>query len=134
MSHLSSPTRTILPLIFLVLAGCSAPKPVVLTAADNRRTVEITRGADLLVSLESNRTTGFSWTLAGAMSGPLAVVGEPIYVTDPASTGAVGVGGIETWRFRAASPGEERLQFEYRRPFEKELTPERSVTIDVRVR
>lgn len=120
--------------VMLTTTGCSAPKPASLTAADNGRTIEVPRGTEVLVSLESNRTTGFSWTLAGPMSGPLQQDGDPIYVPDRASTGAVGVGGIETWRFRAAATGEQRLAFEYRRPFEKELAPARSVTIDVRVR
>lgn len=127
-------TYLVLPLILLTMANCSAPKPVSLTGADNGRTIEIPRGTDLLVSLESNRTTGYSWTQSGALTGPLASAGEPIYVTAPASTGALGVGGIETWRFRSVAPGEQRLTFEYRRPFEKELAPARTVTIDVRVR
>lgn len=125
---------TILLLAALAVAGCSNSKPVVLTATDHGRTVEVPRGSEVLVSLESNRTTGFSWTQTSALSGPITMVGEPIYVTDPASTGAVGVGGIVTWRFRAAAPGEQRLQFDYRRPTENEMTPARAITIDVRVR
>ncbi len=121
-------------LVVAAMAGCSETKPIVLTAADNGRTIEILRGAEVLVSLESNRTTGYAWTQSCPLSGPLASAGEPIYVAAAASTGAVGVGGIETWRFRAANSGEQRLTFEYRRPFENEMAPARTVMIDIRVR
>jgi inhibitor of cysteine peptidase len=131
---MSSRSLSILLFVMLTTTSCTASKLASLTATDHGRTIEVPRGTEVLVSLESNRTTGYTWTLAGPMSGPLRQDGEPFYVQNPASTGAVGVGGIETWRFRAAAKGEQRLAFEYRRPFEQELTPARSVTIDVRVR
>ena len=116
------------------LSGWAAPDPIVVTAADEGRVIELGRGREMNVALEGNRTTGFSWSLDAVPSAALLQLGEPIYTATPASPRYTGAGGVETWRFRAIEAGSLRLRFVYRRPFEKEVAPARMVTIQVQIR
>jgi inhibitor of cysteine peptidase len=116
------------------LAAEPAPRPtIVATSADNGRTIELNPGQTLRVVLESNRTTGFSWTLARVDAAVLTVLGESVYTAAETKPGMVGVGSTETWQIRAAAPGEQRLQFFYRRPFEPNVAPARTFALTVRV-
>jgi inhibitor of cysteine peptidase len=73
------------------------------------------------VTLESNRTTGYSWQVAEIDPTVLAQQGEAVYVQPPAST--PGQGGSETFLFTAEDTGETTLQFAYQRPGETDVTP-----------
>jgi predicted secreted protein len=42
-----------------------------------------------------------------------------------------GVGGFETWKLRATKVGRETLKFEYRRPWEKNVSPAKTVLFNV---
>ena len=102
-------------------AGASTPAPAVvpgpvitLLESDAGKTIALTRGQELFIRLNSNRTTGYSWVLARSGTNALRSLGEAVYT--PEATGAAGAGGIESWSFKAGENGEEELLFEYRRP------------------
>jgi inhibitor of cysteine peptidase len=123
---------------FLCAVHCLAAEPaslptIVVTGADDGRTIELKPGQSLRVVLESNRTTGFSWTFDRVDAAVLTVLGESVYTAADAKPGMVGVGGTETWRLLAAAPGEQRIQFYYRRPFEPSVPPARTFALTVRV-
>jgi len=48
--------------------------------------------------------------------------------------GMVGTGGAETWRLFAFRPGAQRVSFEYRRPWERETAPARTISFATEVR
>jgi inhibitor of cysteine peptidase len=115
----------------LAVAGCaSGPKKAEVGARDDDRTVELKPGDELLVKLESNRTTRFRWVLTEGPGKVLFKQGDPTYARPIDS--APGAGGTETWSFRAVEPGEQSLVFEYRRPSDK--TAEKTVRYKVTVR
>lgn len=89
-------------------------------------------GGVLEVQLPANHTTGYSWILAPVANPVLASQAKATY-EEAAAGGKVGVGGVETWRFKAVKAGAEGLQFEYRRPWEKNVPAAKTVTIQVKV-
>ena len=129
--------KTLLLLFLLLgapLRGWSQSDSILVTAADEGRTIEIGRGQELKVALDANRTTGFSWLLDSVPSAALVQLGEPTYVPNAGAPRYAGAGGVETWRFRAVDTGTQQLRFFYRRPFEKEVPPARIVTLRVQIR
>jgi predicted secreted protein len=84
----------------------------------------------LEVQLPANHTTGYSWVAAPVANPILAMQGKAAY-QESAAGGKAGVGGVETWRFKAVKAGTEGLKFEYRRPWEKDVPAAKTVTIQV---
>ena len=94
--------------------------------------VSVKLGGMLEVQLPANHTTGYSWILAPVADPVLTSQGKAAYAESSAG-GKVGAGWVETWRFKAVKAGTERLQFEYRRPWEKNTAAAKTVTIRVTV-
>ena len=116
----------------LLLAGCATVLSTnTLTQLDDGKVVNVTVGQVLTVELPGNRTTGYSWSEPAASETVLERLGEPAYMTNPAPSGMVGVGGKEVWRFRAAKAGRQTLRLEYTRPWEKNVAPAKVVTFNV---
>jgi inhibitor of cysteine peptidase len=92
-------------------------------------------GQTLLITLPSNATTGYSWTLSGGRIDVLAP-GSPFgeEITDPHAAGMVGVGGVTSWRFLAAQPGTATLTFRYGRAWEPDARPAETATYAIAVR
>jgi inhibitor of cysteine peptidase len=109
------------------------PAPVVVTIADEGKTIELKPGQALQIVLDANRTTGFSWSVEKIDTALLSLVGQPVYTTD-AKPGVVGVGGTETWNLLAVGAGEQALKFVYRRSFEPNVSPARVFSFNVRIR
>ena len=101
-----------------------ATPPQALTEADANHKVVLEVGQELVVKLESNRSTGYSWSLTESENPILTSLGKPTYKIGGALPG---VGGFETWKLRATKIGRETLKFEYRRPWEKKVSPARAV-------
>ena len=113
----------------LALAGCApdilstkpevrginkGPSPVVrLTDFDDGRSVSVSPEADLLITLTSNPTTGYSWQLA-ELDG-LAFKSDT-YIPDAVAPGIVGAGGVQVFKLTAPStPGTSTVIFHYQR-------------------
>ena len=107
------------------------PAAVVATAKDDGRTLTLTMGPELRVRLQANRSTGYGWKIAVGAAPVLTEEGEPTYKSGATTAGAVGGGGVETWRFRAAQSGRRTLRMEYRRPWEREVPPAAAVTLRI---
>ena len=93
--------------------GSSAPRTVEVAAEDAGSKVELAPGDSLVITLDSNVTTGFAWTLAAE---PDPAVLEPIgstYVSPDSDL--LGAGGQEVWTFRAVTEGSTDLELRYER-------------------
>lgn len=114
-----------------VLIRASQPRPVVLDANDDGRTVKIGANETIEVILKGNPTTGYVWTvvLPPDAAAILEQVGEPEYVAD---SDALGAGGTYTFTFRGLAAGEVELKLEYARPSETE-PPLDTFSVTVRV-
>jgi inhibitor of cysteine peptidase len=131
--------QRILTLAFtlLLIAACatpSGPPPVasgeLTNAADGTR-IAIKRGGELKVVLDANITTGYQWQSPTSGSPVMSIIGAPIYVGKAADSHFVGGGGTNIFRFRADSPGQVVLQFDYRRPWETGVPPAKTLRYDV---
>ena len=107
-----------------------AAPPRALTEADANHKVRLEVGQELVLKLESNRSTGYSWSLTESENPVLTSLGKPTYKISRALPGA---GGFETWRLRATKIGRETLRFEYRRPWEKKVPPAKAVLCPIAV-
>ena len=93
--------------------------------------VELDLGQILVVTLESNPSTGYRWEVAETNESILEQLGEAEF--RPSDTGdppLVGAGGWEIFRFKAGSPGQMVLNLVYRRPWE-DVEPLKTFSIEV---
>jgi len=104
----------------LIFTGCGPAKEVKLDANDNGRQIDLQKGQTLVITLESNPTTGFMWEVVELDESILRQMGEAEF--QPESE-ALGAGGTETFRFQAMSPGQAALKLVYHRPWEEDVDP-----------
>jgi inhibitor of cysteine peptidase len=103
---------------------------VVLTKQDNGKAIALKKNERFAISLASNATTGFQWTV-GAMDDNFLRYDDKIYV----GTGfAVGSGGIETLCFTAINTGKTSLSVIYHRTFDKNVPPAETFTVAVEIK
>ena len=114
----------------LLATGCSgAASEVKVTQADNGGEVTVGIGQVLVVDLEGNPSTGFTWSVADKPVF-LTTIGEPEFKAD---SDLVGASGSLELRFSADEPGQGTLELWYARPWES-VQPEQTFRIDVTCR
>ena len=98
---------------------------------------EVQNGAVYRVRVPSNPSTGYSWALAGLFpKEALSFCGketEPVCEPDTARP-MVGLGGFESWFFRAERPGTATLLMTCSRPWEKGGSPDKYYICAIKVR
>ena len=104
-----------------------------LTESDQDRTYLLHRGDTLLISLPSNRTTGYGWDYLFSTVGLLRQEGEMVYQQGKRAEGMVGTGGAEIWKFMAVKKGKTSLCFSYLRPWERSIAPVKTTTWNITV-
>lgn len=129
-------TRTPLASALLILAiaaaacGGDTGAAVHATAEDAGRTISLEPSQELVVTLDSNVTTGFRWVLTAEPDPEVLGVVRSRYV-EPESM-LLGAGGQEVWTFRAVGDGTTSFALGYERASgERAGTPFR-LTVEVR--
>jgi predicted secreted protein len=110
------------------------PEEVNVDEKDADSQVELEQGQILVVTLESNPTTGYSWEVVETQESVLEQIGEAEF--KPSQTGEpplVGAGGWEIFRFKAISAGQTSLKLVYHRPWEEGVEPLKTFSIQVAV-
>ncbi len=123
----------ILFVILLVSGGCSAAE-VQLDASSNGGQKELALGQTVVVALDSNPTTGYSWVVSSVDQNILRQDGDSSYQSSNSNPGVMGAGGVQSFRFEAANPGTTTLTLVYRRPWETSVAPIKTFTVQVAVR
>ena len=118
-------------LILGLLVGCG-PKDSTLTDANNGQPATIKVGGRIVVELEANPTTGFTWEASNLDTTILKQLGETVY-KPASSTPLPGSGGTQVLRFEAVAPGTTTLTLIYHRTFETNVPPAKTYTIKVTV-
>jgi inhibitor of cysteine peptidase len=89
-----------------------------ITEADAGKTVTVSPGGTVAISLDENPTTGFRWELEPGNDATLELLSSEYIAPAPGST--VGGGGRRLWTFKAKKSGEVRLVLKRRREWEKD--------------
>jgi inhibitor of cysteine peptidase len=106
---------------------------VAIGAPDAGRQVELARGQTLVLTLESNPSTGYSWAVTRGDETVLHQAGDPVF-RQGGAPGVVGAPGAEVFRFEAVAAGAVDLELGYRRPWEAGQPPARTFSARIVVR
>ncbi len=121
-------------LVALTVAIACSPQQQEVKASidDDGREMQLKKAQTLVVTLEGNPTTGYSWEVAEPLDEQvLRQVGEPEFKPE---SDLVGAGGVQILRFEAVNAGQTTLKLVYRRPWEKDVEPLETYSIEVVVR
>ena len=120
-------------LALTVAAGCSPQQQEVKAGIDNNgHEMQLKKGQTLVVTLEGNPTTGYSWEVAEPLDEQvLRQVGEAEFKQE---SNALGAGGVQVLRFEAVNAGQITLKLVYHRPWEKDVEPLETYSLQVVVR
>jgi inhibitor of cysteine peptidase len=105
-------------------------KEINVAAKDNGGRVDLALGQVLVVTLASNPTTGYSWQVVDAEGSILRQMGEAEFVPQ---SDLMGAPGVETLRFEPTGAGQTTLQLVYHRPWEKDVEPLETFSLQVTV-
>ncbi len=117
-------TRTKYQLLILVgmlilLSACGGGK-IKINDTDNGRPVAAKVGQTIVLELNANPTTGYSWQINQIDTTILQQVGEVQYDSDSTLLGS---GGTETIIFEVIGSGATTLMLNYQRPWEEGIAP-----------
>lgn len=114
------------------LCGCeSVAEDLEVDEAENGSSIVLDVGQVLVITLESNPGTGFSWAIVSD-DAQLDTSAGSVFV-DQGDDALVGAAGYEQFRIVGAEPGVATLELEYRRPWE-DVGAEKTFSLDVEVR
>jgi inhibitor of cysteine peptidase len=113
-----------------LVAGCGAE---VKAYSDPEETIDISANKEfvVLIALESNPTTGYSWQ-ASYDETVLELVEESYEPGEYAKQGIVGAGGTELFRFRALKSGQTEITMVYKRPWKTEILDQKIFNVAVK--
>jgi len=116
------------------LVGCSSgPMEVAVDGSYSGKTIDLGVGGVLLVTLDSNATTGFEWELTkNSNKGVLETVGNKYEA--PKETGMVGAPGKEVWNFNGLTKGKSTITMEYSQPWDGGTKAAEAFTLTVNVK
>ena len=126
--------KKLLPLMGLILAAClvAGCSSTVQAYTDPEVTIDISADDEfvVLIALESNPTTGYSWE-ASYDETRLELVEETYELDEYAEQGLVGAGGTELFCFKALKSGEAKITMDYKRSWETEVLEQKVFTVEV---
>ncbi len=120
-------------IVALTLAtGCTSQQEVKASVDDAGREKQLKKGQTLVVTLEGNPTTGYSWEVAEPLNEQvLRQMGEAEFQQE---SDLVGAGGVQILRFEAVNAGKTTLKLVYHRPWEEGVEPLETYSIEIVVR
>jgi len=122
----------LLAVMVILVTACSPIKQINLTAADKDSQVEVKVGGQIIITLDSNPSTGYNWETKDLDTTMFEQVGDPTFtISDP---GLVGSGGTLTLTFKALKAGTTALTLVYHRPWETGIDPIDTFEVTVTVK
>ena len=109
---------------------------VKLDANADGTTQQLKTGEVLSITLESNPSTGYGWSATISNEKVVVQMGGAQYEEPPSTTGTpmVGAPGTETIFLQAAGAGSATITLDYKRGWEENVLPEKTITITVEVK
>ena len=114
-----------------LIASCGGS--TVKAYSDSEETIDSSMNKEfiVLIALESNPTTGYSWE-AQFDTAMLELVEETFELGEYAEQGLVGAGGTELFRFKGLSSGKTEITFKYKRSWETETLDTKVFTVEIK--
>jgi len=103
-----------------------------LNAADSGKQITANAGDSFTITLDSNPSTGFSWSISAITDE--SVIDDVSNEFKGADTGMVGAGGQEVWTFKAVDKGSSTIEMKYSRPWEQGVEPAATFNVTVVVK
>jgi len=123
---------SVLGFMIILATACSPAKPANLTAADKGSQVSVKVGGQIVITLDGNPSTGYTWEAQGLDTTIFKQVGEATFVSsDP---GLVGASGTLTLTFKVLKAGTASLTLVYHRPWETGVEPLDTFSVTVTVK
>jgi len=104
------------------------PKQYSVTETDQGKTFRLQTGDSMVLVLDSNPSTGYSWVVKSVDNPVLKLDGEPVFKSDSSRLGAT---GKTTITFTTVHTGSQTLTLLYQRPFEKDIDPLKTFIVNV---
>jgi inhibitor of cysteine peptidase len=115
----------------ILITGCGSVQTQ-LSAADNGKTVEVKAGDQIVIALEGNPSTGYTWEAKDLDASMLQQVGETEFKSS--NPGLIGAGGTLTLTFKTLKAGTSALTLIYHRPWETDVAPVNTFMVNVTVK
>ncbi len=110
-------------------------KTIELGFNDKGSLIELKKGDKIIILLDSNPTTGYSWIPGEEIDSTIVELTDSEYFQTEKEEGMVGVGGFEVFTFEAKNSGQTEIILYYQRPWEEaELKDELIFNIEVTVK
>ncbi len=108
------------------LGSTSIPSQVQFTEANGNQRAQVSVNQTVIIDLEGNISTGYSWEVAALDPKMLQQVGDPEFKP---SSNLAGAPGRQLTRFKVIGAGESELKLVYHRPWEKDVAPLKTFSI-----
>jgi inhibitor of cysteine peptidase len=107
-----------------------------LDASADGSTQQLKMGEVMAITLESNPSTGYSWFATVSDPDILSQMGDPKYLapTESSDTMVLGASGTETFMFQGTAAGSATITLDYKRGWETDVAPEKTITITLEVK
>ena len=128
-------------LLFIAMAsmvvpttGCGSAQSakIKITKVDDGKTIEVKVGGEIVVELEGNPSTGYTWGTKDLDVSQLQQVGETAFKSS--NPGLIGSGGTLTLTFKALKAGKVTLTLIYHRPWETNVAPQSTFIVTLAVK
>jgi inhibitor of cysteine peptidase len=101
--------------------------PTYANESHNNTTINITKGRFLVITLEANPTTGFTWEVVEPLDDlVLRQIGDIVFVPE---SDLIGAGGVQIVTFEVVGAGQRTIKLVYHRPWETDVA--KTFTINV---
>jgi inhibitor of cysteine peptidase len=112
-------------------AGCDSSQ-IAVTSADNGKELNVKVGQQIVVVLEGNPTTGYTWEADGLDKSMFQQIGSTKFKSS--NPGLAGAGGTLTLVFKTLKAGTTSLRLIYHRTWELGVKPLRSFKTNIVVK
>lgn len=119
----------LLVIIIVAVFSFNAKKEVAIGAADAGKNISLKQGDTLVVTLDGNVTTGYTWETTQE----IPVLKQVGTAEQTPSNSNLGAPGQIVLKFQAVQAGQGKLTLVYHRPFEKDVPPLKTYSVDVTV-
>lgn len=116
----------------LALGGCKTANKA-LTEKNNGDSINLKVEDIVVIRLESNPTTGYSWILDKKTDTLIVSMVDSEYIQSVEDKELVGAGGHEIFTFKAVSKGKTSIILNYERPWEEDEEPLETFEINISV-